>query len=69
MASCEVDQAVFYVWENGVFMAIVAHVDDLTIVMSSIELMVKVKDELQKEFKITGMGEIHWILGFEVKRD
>ena len=50
-------------------MAIVAHVDDLTIVTSSVELMVKVKDELQKKFKITDMGEIHWILGFEVKRD
>ncbi|KAF8625115.1 hypothetical protein AX14_011671 [Amanita brunnescens Koide BX004] len=58
MAHCEVDQAVFYVWENGVFMAIVAHVDDLTIVTSSVELMVKVKDELWKEFKITDM--VHW---------
>ena len=58
MARCEVDQAVFYVWENRVFMAIVVHVDDLMIMTSSVELMVKVKDELRKEFKIRDMGEI-----------
>jgi hypothetical protein len=47
----------------------VAHVDDLTIVTSSVELMAKVKDELRKDFKIIDMGEIHWILGFKVMRD
>jgi len=27
------------------------------------------KEELKKDFKITDLGEINWILGFEVKRD
>jgi len=31
--------------------------------------MEKVKGELKKEFTITDLGEIHWLLGFAVKRD
>jgi len=31
--------------------------------------MDKVKGELRKEFTITDLGEIHWLLGFAVKRD
>ena len=69
MEWCKVDQAIFYFREKDAFITIVAHVEDLTIVTSSVELMAKVKDELRKDFKITDMGEIHWILGFEVKWD
>ena len=43
--------------------------DDLTIIASSMELVEEVKNALKKEFKISDMGEIHWILGFVVKRD
>lgn len=39
------------------------------IVASSTSLVERVKEELKKDFKYTDMGEIHWILGFEVKRD
>jgi hypothetical protein len=38
-------------------------------VTSTVNLMKKVKDEISKDFRITDLGEIHWILGFEVKRD
>ena len=48
---------------------IIVHVDDLTIVTSSVDLMEHVKNELTKDPKISDMGKIHWILGFEVLRD
>jgi hypothetical protein len=48
---------------------VVVHVDDLTLLTSSCELMQYVKGELTKAFKITDLGEINWMLGFAVKRD
>ena len=69
MTVCEVDQAVFFFRKNKDLIVIVTHVDDLMIVTSTVDLMKKVKDEISKDFRITDLGEIHWILGFEVKRD
>jgi len=69
MKRCEVDQAAFYWREGEDLIQIVVHVDDLTIITSSMMLMEKVKSVLKKDFKISDMGEIHWILGFEVKRN
>jgi hypothetical protein len=69
MSVCEVDQAVFFRRNAKELIVIVAHVDNLTIVALTVELMKKVKDEISKDFHITDLGEIHWILGFEVKRD
>jgi hypothetical protein len=67
MKKCEVDQAAFYWCEGEDTITIVVHVDDLTIVTSNEKLMGKVKSALKGRFKISDMGEIHWILGFEVK--
>ena len=69
MKRCEVDQAAFYRRKEGNLIIIVAHVDDLTIITSSMELIEEVKGVLRKAFKISDMGEIHWILGFSVERD
>ena len=69
MQRCEVDQAVYFFRDGDQLIIIVAHVDDLTIMTSSKDLMDKVKGELRKEFTITDLGEIHWLLGFAVKRD
>jgi hypothetical protein len=69
MKKCEVDQAAFYWREGEDTITIVVHVDDLTIVTLNEKLMGKVKSTLKGRFKISDMGEIHWILGFEVKRD
>lgn len=68
MSVCEVDQAVFFRRDAKELIVIVVHVDDLTIVASTVKLM-KVKDEISKDFCTTDLGEIHWILGFEVKQD
>lgn len=69
MKQCDVDQAVFFRVEGKDLIIIVTHVDDLTIVTSTVTLMNEVKTQLQKELKITDLGELHWILGIAVKRD
>jgi hypothetical protein len=69
MELCDVDQAVFHMWKAGDLIVIVVHVDDLTIVTSLVALMDHVKEQLKKDFKYSDMGKLHWILGFEVKRD
>src|SRR6266576_1264459 len=69
MSRCDVDQAVFYHRSGTEQITICMHVDDLTIMTLSVELMQEVKAGLKKEFKISDMGDIHWILRFAAKRD
>ena len=47
----------------------VAHVDDLTVVMTGKVLMDQVKRKLRAELEVTDLGEIHWLLGIEIRRD
>jgi hypothetical protein len=69
MKRCEVDQAAFYRRKDNKLIIIVAHIDDLTIIASSTDLIEEAKEALRKAFKISDMGEIHWILGFSVEQD
>ena len=63
---CEIDQAVFYRRKGTTLMIVLVHVDDCTMV-TSITLIVKFKIEITKYVAITDLGELHWILGIEVK--
>jgi hypothetical protein len=66
---CEVDQAVFY-WDEGEQLCIVVvHVDDCTIAASELQLIQDFKMNLRKYVEITDLGEIHWLLGLEIRRD
>ena len=47
----------------------VVHVDDCTIVANNTRLIVELKAGLSKHFEVTDLGELHWMLGIEVKRD
>ena len=49
---CEVDQAAFHWHKGDKIIIIIVHVNDLTIVASSIRLIEKVKHILKEEFKI-----------------
>ena len=64
-ARSEVDQAVFYRRDvgKGILIIVLVHVDDCSIVGSSQPLI-----EIEKRVEITDLGELHWILGIEVKR-
>jgi len=68
---CSVDQAVYFkvVVTKGKLTIVVVHVDNCTIVMNTICLINKLKASLSKHFKVTDLGELHWMLGIEVKCD
>ena len=67
---CEVDQAVFYRRDEGkgILIIVLVHVDDCSIVASAQPLIDRFKNEIRKRVEITDMGDLHWILGIEVRR-
>ena len=65
---CDVDQAVFYRRKGSTLIIVLVHVDDCTIAGTSITLILRFKIEIAKFVAISDLGELHWILGIEVKR-
>jgi hypothetical protein len=65
---CEVDQAVFFRRREKELTIVLVHVDDCTIVATSQPLIDGFKIAIRKHVEITDLGEIHWILGIEVRR-
>jgi Reverse transcriptase (RNA-dependent DNA polymerase)/Integrase core domain/GAG-pre-integrase domain len=67
---CEGDQAVFYrrCEATNVLIVVLVHVDDCSIVGKTKALVARFKVEIAKFVDITDMGELHWILGIEVRR-
>ena len=69
-ARCKVDHAMFYRCStDSALVIIVVHVDDFTIASSKQELIDELKMCIKEFVEITDMGELHWLLGIEVKRD
>jgi Reverse transcriptase (RNA-dependent DNA polymerase) len=68
---CSVNQAVFFKANECAheLTAVAVHVDDCTITASSECLIASLKDGLQQHVKVTDLGQLHWMLGIEVKRD
>jgi len=68
---CGVDQAVYFkvVVTKGKLTIVVVHVDDCTIITNTICLINELKAGLSKHFEVTDLGELHWMLSIEVKRD
>lgn len=66
---CEVDQSVFFKASDTGLSVILVHVDDCTIVAKTLALVDSVKGGVKEHVEITDLGEIHWLLGIEVKRD
>ena len=66
---CSVDQAVYFkvVVTKGKLTIVVVYVDDCTIIANTIHLINELKASLSKHFKVTDLGELHWMLGIEVK--
>ena len=54
---------------DSALVIIVVHVDDCTIALSKRELIDELKTCIKEFVEITDMGELHWLLGIEVKRD
>ena len=66
---CEVDQAVFYRRKGTALIIVLVHVDDCTIVATSMHLTENFKIAITKHVEISDLGELHWILGIEVRRE
>ncbi|CAA7269926.1 unnamed protein product [Cyclocybe aegerita] len=66
---CAVDQAVFFKRRGEALVIMLVHVDDCTIVATALPLIKAFKAEVAKHVEITDLGELHWILGIEVRRD
>jgi len=65
---CEVDQAVFFQHCGKSLIIVLVHVDDCTIVATAQSLIDRFKIEIAKHVSITDLGELHWILGIEIRR-
>jgi hypothetical protein len=68
---CDVDQAVFFQHEGQLIIIVLVHVDDCMIAATTIMLIEHFKVEITKHVKISDLGELHWLLGIEIrhKRD
>ncbi len=63
---CSVDQAVFYRHQGDSIIILAVHVDDCTIIASSIELVAEVKKKIGTHVEVVDMGPIHWLLGIKI---
>lgn len=66
---CEVDQAVFFHRNDNALMIVVVHVDDCTLGATSLKLIENFKTKIHRYVEITDLGELHWLLGIEIKRN
>jgi len=70
-SKCSVDQAVFYKLDKAKneITVVAVHVDDCTIAASNLTLIEEFKAGLRQHVEVTDLGELHWMLGVEIKRD
>jgi len=65
------DQAVYYrvIVVKGELTVVVVHMDDCSIVATALCLIEKLKAGLREHFKVTDLGELHWMLSIKIKCD
>jgi Reverse transcriptase (RNA-dependent DNA polymerase)/Integrase core domain/GAG-pre-integrase domain len=68
-ARCDVDMAVFYWRRDKEFVVVLVNVDDCSIAATSVRLISALKAGIAKHVEITDLGELHWLLGLEIRRD
>jgi hypothetical protein len=66
---CHKEYCIYVQKVGDEWVIIVVYVDDLTIMSRNITLLQRVKDELSRRFKIKDLGDIHYILKMEVRRN
>ena len=66
---CSVDQAVFFKADTlkNEITVIAVHVDDCTIAASNTCLIEDFEASLRRHVEVTDLGELHWMLGVEIK--
>ena len=65
------DQAIYHKMSTvaGELIVIAVHVDDCMITASQLRLVEDFEAGLSKHVEVTDLGELHWMLGIEVKQD
>jgi Reverse transcriptase (RNA-dependent DNA polymerase) len=66
---CETEHAVFYQYTGQDTLIVAVDVDDLTMAGNTKASIQRFKNELRTMFKIKDLGDLHWLLGIEVKHD
>ena len=66
---CGVDQAMFFKCQGADLTIVVVHVDNCTVAATMTILVNQFKTALHKHVEVTDLGELHWLLGIEIKRD
>lgn len=65
----QADHSLYVKQSNECLMIVIAYVDDLIIMASSIKDLEDLKATLMKEYKMSDLGERHYCLGIEFKRN
>jgi hypothetical protein len=69
LTRCSTNQAVFYRCNDNGIVILAVHVDDCTSAASNLALVGEIKAGIGKHVEVVDLGEIHWLLGIEVKRN
>jgi len=65
----DIDHSIFFRQTHDEHTIIVVATNDMIITSKRPEDITKFKSQLKQHWDISDLGEIHWYLGFEVKRD
>ena len=65
----DVNQAAFFCCDKKSVTIVLVHVDDCTITASLMSLINNFNLRNSQHVEITNLGELHWLLGIEVKHD
>ena len=66
---CLAKHAVFYRYQDHDTLVATVDMDDLTMARNTKKKVLVFKNQLHETFKIKDLGDLHWWLGIEVKRD
>jgi histone deacetylase 1/2 len=62
------DTSLFYYRKEGVMVYVLVYVDDIIVASSSVDATKALLKDLEKEFSLKDLGELHYFLRIEVKR-
>jgi hypothetical protein len=66
---CSTDEAVFFKISGEHYTIVASAADDFTIVADTLEAVVLIKKQHNDHFKLVDLGEIDWLLGFNITQD
>jgi len=69
LTRCQAKNTVFHRYTDKHVLIITVDVDNLTMAGNNQQTILQFKDQLHEVFKIKELGDLHWLLGIEVKRD